>query len=122
MNRWRGQRGDVPVGCLIGMVVALVVAMIAIKAAPVIINVGEFDKEVKAQAERASLPGHSDKYIRKELTAIAGQLNIPIHAKSIWIKRASSRIKIRVTYDYPIEFPGYTYVWHKEHYEERPLF
>jgi hypothetical protein len=104
------------------MVVAFVVAMVAIKAAPVMISVGEFDKEVKAQAERASLPGHTDKYIRKELTAIAGQLDIPIHAKSIWIKRSSNRIKIRVTYDYPIEFPGHTYVWHKEHYEDRPLF
>ena len=122
MNRWRGQRGDVPVGCLVGMVVALVVAMIAIKAAPVMISVGEFDKEIKAHAERASLPAHTDKYIRKELVAIAGQLDIPIHAKSIWIKRTSNRIKIRVTYDYPIDFPGYTYVWHKEHYEDRPLF
>ncbi len=122
MNRWRSQRGDVPVGCLVGMVVALVVALVGIKTAPVIVSVGEFDKEVKAQAERASLPAHDDKFIRKELVAIAGQLDIPINAKSIWIKRTSNRIKLRVTYDYPIEFPGYTYVWHKEHYEDRPLF
>lgn len=122
MNRWRAQRGDVPVGCLVGMAVAVVVALIGIKAVPVMIAVGEFDKEVKAQAERASLPSHTDKWIRKELVAIAGQLDIPINAKSIWMKRTSNRIKIRVTYDYPIEFPGYTYVWHKEHYENRPLF
>lgn len=122
MDRLRNQRGDVPVGCLVGMVVAVVVAVVGIKAAPVMISVGEFDKEVKAQSERAGLPGHTDKYIQKELVAIAGQLDIPINAKSIWIKRTSNRIKIRVTYDYPIDFPGYTYVWHKEHYEDRPLF
>ena len=122
MNRWRTQRGDVPIGCLIGFVIAVVVGLIAIKAIPVVTSVGEFDKEVKAQTERASLPAHDDKYIRKHLLIAADQYDIPINAKSIWIKRTAARIKVRVTYDLPIEFPGYTYIWHKEHSEDRPLF
>jgi hypothetical protein len=122
MTRWRSQRGDVPIGCLIGFVVAVVVGLIAIKTVPVMISVGEFDKEVKAYADRASRPDYDDKRIRKDLVAIAEQLDIPINAKAIWIKRSSNRIKIRITYDYPIQFPGYTYVWKKEHYEDRPLF
>jgi hypothetical protein len=122
MNRWRAQRGDVPVGCLVGFLVLLIVGIIAIKVVPVMMAVGEFDKEVKAQADRASLPRHHDKYIRKHLVATAEQLDIPITAKSIWIKRTSNRIKIRITYDKPIDFPGYTYIWHKEHFEDRTLF
>jgi len=122
MDRWRSQRGDVPVGCLIGFVVAVVVALIAIKTIPVIVAVGDFDKEVKSYADRASRPDYDDKRIRKDLAAIAEQLDIPIGAKDIWINRAGNKIKIRITYDYQIEFPGYTYVWHKEHYEDRPLF
>ena len=122
MNRWRTQRGDVPVGCLIGFAVAVVVGLIAIKSVPVVVAVGEFDKEVKAQAERAGIPRHDDKYIRKQILLAAEQHDIPINAKSIWIKRSAARIKIRVTYDLPIEFPGYTYIWHKEHYEDRPIF
>lgn len=122
MTRWRSQRGDVPIGCLVGFVVAVVVGLIAIRTVPVMISVGEFDKEVKAYADRASRPDYDDKRIRKDLVAIADQLDIPINAKAIWIKRSSNRIKIRITYDYPIEFPGYTYVWKKEHYEDRPLF
>lgn len=122
MNRWRTQRGDVPIGCLIGFVIAVVVGLIAIKAIPVVMSVGEFDKEVKAQTERASLPAHDDKYIRKHLLIAADQYDIPINAKSIWIKRTAGRIKVRVTYDLPVEFPGYTYIWHKEHSEDRPLF
>jgi hypothetical protein len=122
MTRWRSQRGDVPIGCLIGFVVAVVVALIAIKTVPVMIAVGEFDKEVKAYADRASRPDYNDKRIQKDLLAIAEELDIPINAKAIWIKRSANRIKIRITYDYPIEFPGYTYVWKKEHYEDRPLF
>jgi hypothetical protein len=122
MNSRRFERGDVPVGCLVGFVVALIVGLIAIKAIPVMVAVGEFDKEVKAQADRASLPAHDDKYIRKQLLLEAAELDIPINAKSIWIKRSGGRIKIRVTYDKSIDFPGYTYIWHKEHYEDRPLF
>ena len=122
MTRWRTQRGDVPVGCLIGFVVAVVVALIAIRTIPVMVAVGEFDKEIKAYADRASRPDYNDKRIRKDLLAIAEELDIPVDAKAIWINRTANRIKIRINYDYPIEFPGYTYVWTKEHYEDRPLF
>lgn len=122
MNWRRNQRGDVPVGCLIGFLVAVIIAVIAIKVVPVMVQVGEFDKEVKAMADRANRLEYDDKRIRKNLLEKAEDLDLPVNAKSIWIKRSSTRIKVRVTYDYPIEFPGYTYVWHKEHYEDRPLF
>jgi hypothetical protein len=122
MKGRRGQRGDVPVGCLVGFLVAVIVALIAIKVTPVMVSVGEFDKYIKAQADRANNIHHTDKVIRKNILGKASDLDIPINAKSIWIKRSSSRFKVRVTYDITIDFPGYTYVWHKEHYEDRPLF
>jgi hypothetical protein len=122
MKGWRWQRGDVPVGCLIGFVVAVLIALVAIKVAPVMVNLGEFDKYVKLQADKSNVMGYTDKIIRRNVLLKASDLDIPINSKSIWIKRTSNRFKIRVTYDYAIEFPGYTYVWHKEHYEDRPLF
>ena len=122
MSWRRTQRGDVPIGCLVGFVVAVIVAIIAIKVVPVMVQVGEFDKEVKAMADRANRLEYNDKLIQKRLIEKAEDLDLPINAKSIWIKRSATRIKIRVNYDYPIEFPGYTYVWHKEHFEDRPLF
>jgi hypothetical protein len=122
MDWWRRQRGDVPIGCILGFVVAVLIALVAIKVIPVMINVGEFDKEVKAQADRANRVEYTDKRIRGNILFTADELDIPINSKSIWIKRTASRFKIRITYDIPIDFPGYTYVWHKEHYEDRPLF
>ncbi len=122
MNWRRNQRGDVPIGCLVGFLVAVIVAVIAIRVVPVMVQVGEFDKEVKAMADRANRTEYTDKRIHKILLDKAEDLDLPVNSKSIWIRRSSTRIKIRVTYDYPIEFPGYTYVWHKEHYEDRPLF
>jgi len=122
MNPHRRQRGDVPVGCLVGFVAAVLIAVLAIKLVPIMVDVGEFDKEIKNNAERANNIGYSDKRIRANILDKADELDIPIHSKSVWIKRTATRIKIRVIYDYPIEFPGYTYVWKKVHEEERIIF
>ncbi len=122
MRSWRAQRGDVPVGCLIGFVFAVVVALVAIKTVPVMVRVGELDRVVKAQADRANRIDYTDRRIRKTILEKADELDIPINSKSIWINRTPARFKIRVTYNLPISFPGYTYVWHKKHEEDRPLF
>ena len=121
MTRWRFERGDVPIGCLVGMVVLLVVALVAIKAAPLIVNVGELDKEIETLADRTNRREYNDERIIKSILEKAENLDLPVTAKNITIKRTSSRIKITVTYDVPINFPGYTYVWHKRHYHDRPL-
>ncbi|HSO24857.1 MAG TPA: hypothetical protein VLT81_18270 [Chondromyces sp.] len=121
MTRWRFQRGDVPVGCLVGLVVMLLAALIAIKVTPVMINVGELDKEISTLADRANRREYKDERIVRDILHKAENLDLQVTKKDITIKRTSSRIKITVTYDVPIEFPGYTYVWHKRHYHDRPL-
>jgi hypothetical protein len=122
MKTWRYQRGDVPVGCLVGGVVALVVMLVAIKVTPIMIHVGELDKQIGVYADRANRREYNDKRIERAILAKAESLDLPVTKKSIKIQRTSNRIKITVVYDLPIEFPGYTYVWHKEHFHERPLF
>ena len=122
MKTWRYQRGDVPVGCLVGGAVALVIMLVAIKVAPIMIHVGELDKQIGVYADRANRREYNDKRIERAILSKAESLDLPVTKKSIKIKRTSNRIKITVVYDLPIEFPGYTYVWHKEHFHERPLF
>jgi len=122
MKTWRYQRGDVPVGCLVGGAVALIVILVAIKVAPIMIHVGELDKQIGVYADRANRREYNDKRIERAILTKAEQLDLPVTKKDISIKRTSNRIKIVVVYDIPIEFPGYTYVWHKEHFHERPLF
>jgi hypothetical protein len=122
MRTWRYQRGDVPVGCLVGGVVALIVVLVTIKVAPIMIHVGELDKEISTLADRANRREYNDERIRRSILVRAEQLDLPVNKKSIDIKRTSNRIKVRVHYTIPIEFPGYTYVWDKEHFHERPLF
>ena len=122
MTMWRYQRGDVPIGCLVGGVVGLIVMLVAIKVVPIMINVGELDKEISVLADRANRREYHDERIRKDILAKAESLDLPVTKKNIDIKRSSNRIKITVRYTVPIEFPGYTYMWHKEHFQDRPLF
>jgi hypothetical protein len=121
MRTWRFQRGDVPIGCLVGMVVILVVALVGIKVAPVVISVGELDKEINALADRSSRRDYNDERILHDILQKAEQLDLPVTKKDVTIKRSSKHIKVTVSYDIPIEFPGYTYVWHKEHLHDRPI-
>ena len=121
MKTWRFQRGDVPVGCLVGMVLALIVVLIAIKVTPLVVNVGQLDKEISVLADRANRREYNDQRILATILEKAEALDLPVTKKNVTIKRTSKRIKITVTYDIPIEFPGYTYVWHKEHFHDRPL-
>lgn len=122
MRTWRYQRGDVPVGCLVGGVVAIVVVLISIKVVPIMVNVGELDKEIGILADRANRREYNDQRIRKDILVKAESLDLPVNRKSVDIRRTSNRIKITVRYTLDVEFPGYTYVWNKEHYHERPLF
>jgi hypothetical protein len=99
------------------------VVLVTIKVAPIMIHVGELDKEISTLADRANRREYNDQRIRRTILEKAEQLDLPVDKKKgIDIKRTSNRIKVRVHYSIAIEFPGYTYVWDKEHYHERPLF
>ena len=122
MKSWRSQRGDVPVGCLVGGAVLLIVVLVAIKVAPVVVNVGELDNTISVLADRANRREYNDKRILSEILRKAEALDLPVTKKKVKIKRTSNRIKITVIYDIPLDFPGYTFMWHKEHFQDRPLF
>jgi hypothetical protein len=106
----------------VGGVVVVLVVLIAIKVAPVTIAVGEFDKEIGVLADRANRREYHDQRILQSILDKAERLDLPVTKKQVDIDRTSTRIKITVVYDVPIEFPGYTYIWHKEHFHERPIF
>lgn len=122
MTTRRSQRGDVPVGCVIGMVVLFLVIIIGIKVTPVMVRVGEFEREVAALADRGNRYDYTDPRIEKMILEKAEELDLAVTDKQIDIKRTRSRIKVKVVYDVAIEFPGYTYVWHRDVSEDRPLF
>ena len=122
MRTWRRQRGEIPVGCFVGLLVLAVAVLIAVKTVPVMAKVAEFDKTITTMADRANRLDYPDSRIRQRLLDKADQLDLPITPEKIKIIRTQSRIKIEIIYDLEIEYPFYTYHWHKEHREERPVF
>jgi hypothetical protein len=120
--KWRFQRGDVPVGCIVGLVVLAIAALIGINAAPVMIHVGDLDSEIGSLADRSGRRDYKDDRIIRDILIKAEELDLPVTKKSIKIQRTRARFKIWVTYDVPIDFGVYTYVWHKEHFHDRPMF
>jgi len=116
------QRGESKLGCIVALVIFAAAILVAVKTVPVMINVGEFQSEITAQAERAGLPRHTDKYIRSRLLMKAEELRLPVLPEQIKIKRRKTDINIHVEYDLVLDYGFYTYHWHKVHEVERPVF
>jgi len=104
------------------MVVFFVAVLIGIKATPVMIHVGELDKEINNLADRAGRRDYNDKRIVKDILRKAEEVNLPVTKESIKIERGRTHIKIWVTYQKDIDFVVYTYHWNKEHFQDRPIF
>lgn len=121
MTRHR-QRGDVPVGCLVGLVVLGIALMVGIKATPVMVNVGDLDRTIASLADRAGRPDYKDDRIIKDILREAEKDDLPVTKESITIERSPRRFKIWVRYQKDIDFIVYTYHWNKVHFQDRPIF
>jgi len=122
MKAWRWQRGELQAGCIVGAVILLVVALVAIKTVPIVMRVSEFQDEVSRLADRANRRDYPEDRIRKALEKKAQELRLPVGADAMKITKTERTFDIHIEYDLEIVYPGYTYVWHKVHHEERPLF
>ena len=124
MKRWRWQRGEIQVGCIIGAIALLIAVLIAAKAIPVMLRVYEFQDDIVTLADRASTTRYRNKP-KKIVQAVidkAEASRIPLSPDNIEITITKKFVTIEVVFDIEMEFPLYTYVWHREIKEERPVF
>lgn len=122
MSWFRHQKGQINAGCFLALIVVAVVVVISIRTFPVMVNVGDMQKEIELLAERANLSTYTNKRIRDKILQRAEELNLPVAPENIKIKRNSKFIEVTVTYDIDITYPFYTYHWHKVHNVEREIF
>ncbi len=120
--RKRFERGDVPVGCIVGLAVLAIAALIGIKATPIMIHVGDLDREIGNMADRANRRDYKDPRIIRDILIKAEEVDLPVMKRDIKIQRSRTRFKVWVTYQIPVDFGFYTYTWNKEHFHDRPLF
>jgi hypothetical protein len=120
MLRNRRERGEGQFGCLVGLVLLLVAAMIAFKMIPIKVKAAEMRDIVYDESKSAGQ--HRDPQIVKAILHKAEQLQLPVTENDIHIERANAQIMVEVHYTVPVEFPGYTYQWNFHHKAENPIF
>lgn len=122
MTAWKNQRGDVPVGCLLGFVVLVLVAVVAMNAVPAQLKLGEFEKRIEELADRSNRREYTPKKIKLEILEKARDLDFDVPDKNVEVEKNNRRIKIRVHFIQEIRFPGYVWVRPHDIRLERPVF
>jgi len=122
MTVWKNQRGDVPVGCLLGFVVLVLVAIFAMNAGPAQLKLGDFERRVAELADRANRREYNNDRIKREILSKAKDLDFDLPEKNVEISRNDKRIKIYIHFDQTIRLPGYVWVRPQEIRMERPIF
>ncbi|MEO8378392.1 MAG: hypothetical protein ABI779_01890 [Acidobacteriota bacterium] len=120
MSRNRSQRGEGRLGCLFGIVVLIAAGLAAYRLIPVKVKTADLRETVVSEGRSAG--SHNDGRIHQNILRHATELELPVTAEQIKVRRANSYIYIDVDYTVPIEFPGFTYQWKFHHHAENPIF
>jgi len=120
MVRNRRERGESQFGCLVGVVILLIAAVLAYKLIPIKVKAADLRDTVVDEAKSAGQ--HDEKVIRRNILAKAEELNFPITDDNIKISRKSTYVVIDVNYSVPVDLPGYKFNWKFEHHAENPIF
>ena len=116
----RRERGEGQLGCVIGLIILAIAVFIAWKLIPVQVKAAELRQVVMDEAKSAGT--HSDGRIHDIILNKAMDNKLPVTDDNIHIERAHGEIDIVVDYVVPVEFPGFTYKWHKNYHAHNPIF
>lgn len=122
MTVWKNQRGDVPVGCLLGFAVLVLIAIFVMNVMPAQLKLGDFEKRITELADRCNRREYNNERIKREILSKAKDLDFDLPEKNVKIERNDRRIKIYVHFDQVIRLPGYVWVRPQEIRLERPIF
>lgn len=115
-----GQRGEARLGCILWTLALVVALLIAWKMIPVKLKSVELYDYMIEQAKFGA--SASPEAIKKGILREARRLDLPLSEKKVKVQRIGDRIRMKVSYTVPVEFPGYTYQWEFNHEVDRPLF
>lgn len=115
-----GSRGEGRLGCILWLLVAGVVGMIAVKAVPVKLTDVEFADYIEEQAQFSGRA--SGETIQKRILKRAKELDIPLKQKNLRVEKSTRRVRIQCSYTVTLDFGVYSYDWEFEHDLDRPIF
>ena len=121
MRRRIAERGEGNLGCILWLLVLGLAVMISVKAVPVKIASAEMYDYMDEVARSAGVNTTAED-AKKAILQRAADLKLPVDKDHVTVVRDGDRVKMRVEYTVPLEFPGYTYNWHFVHELDRPIF
>jgi hypothetical protein len=120
MSRKQRERGEGQLGCLVGLVLLVIAAVIAYRLIPVKVRTADLRETVVDEAKSAGQ--HNDNQILGAILNKAKLDELPVLEENVKIVRTSNYIRVDVDYTVPVQFPGYVYNWHFHHHAENPVF
>jgi len=121
MPRRTAERGEGNLGCILWVLLLAVAVLLAWKLIPVKVNSAEL-YDYMDELARFSAGKEPPEEIKKKILARANELRLPLDKDHVTVERAGDRIRMSVDYTVPVDFPGYTYMWHFQHELDRPIF
>jgi len=120
MSRSRGQAGDSKLGCILWTLLLVVGVMIGWKAIPVKIASSELYDYMVEQAKWAG--SASEEALKKRVLDKGIDLNLPLDPRRITVEKPGDKVRMRVQFTVPLEFPGYTYEWEFDLRVDRSIY
>lgn len=118
--RPRASVGEGKLGCFIWLAVLLLVSLIAYKAIPIKLAASQLYDYMDDQARfsgRASSAALRDNVLKR-----AKQLELPVTARNITVKKSGGMIYMQCKFTAPVEVLGYTYMWDFDLVVDRQIF
>jgi hypothetical protein len=114
------QRGAGRIGAIVWLLIFVAMVLVCKEAIPVKIKSSQLEDFMIELAKFSTR--ESDEKLQHRILEKAEQLQLPVTKEDVSVHKVQGRIRMRATYEIPLEFPFYTYVWHFDHQVDRPIF
>jgi hypothetical protein len=120
MARRTAERGEGNLGCIFWVAVLGLAVLIAVKMVPVKIASSQLYDFMEERAKfAANVPPEE---LCKSIVSRAKELELPVAKEDVHCERVGDNIRMRAVFTVPVDFPGYTYLWHFDHQVNRPIY
>lgn len=121
MRRWRSERGEGNIGCILWVLVLILVVMVAWKAIPVKLSTTKLYDYMDELAKFSAASKPPDE-LKKMILVRAQDLGIKVDPSNVAVSRKGDSIHMDVQYQVPVSVLGFTYQWNFHHTLDRPIF
>jgi hypothetical protein len=114
------EHGGARIGAIIWILMFVALVIVSKEAIPVKIRTSQLEDFMLELAKFSTR--EPDEKLQRRILEKAEELQLPVVKDDITVRKANGRVRMRATYEIPLEFPFYTYVWHFDHNVDRPIF